>query len=237
MKLGFLFALALCLFGLAACGQTTINLPQSQATAGMLIPTLQAGAQTVRQTAVALATQNPVDLEAVKQTAVALATQNPVDLEAVKQTAVALATQNPIDLQGAKETAQALVPTLQSQAPELRATAEALATLIPERGAPALATLQAMTAGADVPEDVPIIQPSSMMISTKAHIIYTTTQLPVEVVQFYQTEMAKQGWKLQPTSATTDSGGRLGFEKDTRIVKITIVRTGEATTVDLSLEE
>ncbi len=219
MKLGFLFALALCLFGLAACGQTTINLPQSQATAGMLIPTLQAGAQTVRQTAVALATQNPVDLEAVKQTAVALATQNP------------------IDLQGAKETAQALVPTLQSQAPELRATAEALATLIPERGAPALATLQAMTAGADVPEDVPIIQPSSMMISTKAHIIYTTTQLPVEVVQFYQTEMAKQGWKLQPTSATTDSGGRLGFEKDTRIVKITIVRTGEATTVDLSLEE
>lgn len=217
MNRKLLFAVLMSFVGLTACGQSAPNIQQVQQTAEALAPTLQAGAQTVQQTAVALATQNPVDLDSVKQTAVALATQNPIDLNSVQQTA------------------EALVPTWRAQAPELQATAEALATLVPERGAPALATLQALTAGANVPSDIPIAQPANMMLSTKSHIMYTTTQTPVEVVQFYQTEMANQDWKLQPNSATTESGGRMGFEKSGRTVTITIVRTGEATTVDLAL--
>lgn len=217
MNMKILFALLMGLVGLATCGQSAPSMQQVQQTAEALAPTLQAGAQTMQQTAVALATQNPVDLDSVKQTAVALATQNPIDLNSVQQTA------------------EVLMPTWQAQAPELQATAEALATLVPERGAPALATLQALTAGADVPSDIPIAQPSNMVLNTKSHIIYTSSQMPVELVQFYQTEMANQDWKLQPNSATTESGGRLGFEKSGRIVTITIVRTGDATTVDLAL--
>ena len=172
----------------------------------------------------------------LQQTAAVVAPTVQAQAGDLQKTAETLATQNPVDLQGAQQTAQALLPTIEAQSPELRATVEALATQLPSGGAGALETMQALTGGVAMPEGIPMAEPANVLVNTPTHITYTTTQLPANVIELYKREMAAAGWSEASDSTSSNDAAQLHFELGGRSAMVKVVRVGDATTVDISLE-
>jgi hypothetical protein len=136
------------------------------------------------------------------------------------ETAQALATG--VGDSGFLSTAQAFAT---EQGPELMATLQAFAT---DQGPGLMETAQAMgTAAApllgEAPEDIPIVQGElENLVSTRLLVTYGTALDSKLVVDFYNNEMAANGWTKINEEALGDAITLLTFEKPGRLASVTV---------------
>jgi len=161
-------------------------------------------------------------------TSMACRTINKVN--SVKNTAEALATQaksisDEIEKSGALKTAAAFTS---KELPNLVKTAEAYVTQNPDLAQTASAYATAVVANPSEnkpPTDIPILPQDEMeeYYGTREMVTYQTEITYDKVVQYYKSEMIKNGWEsVQDGTIITEDVAVMNYQKDIRILQIII---------------
>lgn len=134
--------------------------------------------------------------------------------------------------QEAVETVQSLATALPIETLQSFATIEALPSAMPDIG-------NAMDPqGAPLPEwnGIPVIPSATSGEETGGIYSFKTTATVKEVFEYYKAEMTNLGWNEFFSMPETGSGALLTYEKDDRLVTITITTDGTGSLVFLTYQ-
>jgi hypothetical protein len=93
-----------------------------------------------------------------------------------------------------------------------------------------------MPESCSIPSDYPVVEDAHKITVIDDLVSYRTNQPPSDVFAFYETEMLKEGWALTEEAILLDDSAFLIFEKDGRILTISLDLDpeGDAVTVLMS---
>ncbi len=137
--------------------------------------------------------------------------------ESIINTAEALGTQH----KGILETVKAVT----TQGAPLLSTIQAAGTNNPGLVQTARAIIQKEIPTGEPPDDIPVINRDQLhdYFGSSKYIFYTTPDQYAEVLQFYQTEMPKNGWQyLENDSHEYANAAQLVYQKDNRTATINL---------------